>query len=342
MAYRVFGKTIVVPAVCKIIPKEAKEKYSLTPGAIYTYEKIKNDKIILYEISPTQVKEIKEIENWQQYKILPYQSCILHTIRRMNFIFLEETALEKEGKEVPAFTITVLWENYISSPIIQTKEQYEIQKEVLFNQFRNVIRQDITEFEIIEGVPNWDTPAEFLLPEIIAYRQKQEQGREVVISKVLNTFFIMGGILLFTSSFLEYLKVKKEYTQIAGKFGQVERIKKEVETSKYLERIAERDRTRRVVELTQQAIGKIRQIPQATLTQIEYKIDTNQLLIDVDVPSFPVYKRIKETFTNQAQVNVSYASKITCKIVFNLAGENNETELTLDYSGNAQREIQKY
>lgn len=339
MAYRVFGKTIVVPAACKIMPKGAKEKMPLTPGAIYTYEEIKNDKIILYEISPTQVREIKEIENWQQCIILPYQSCVLHTIRRMNFIFLEETALEKEGKEVPAYTITVLWDNYISSPITQEKEQYETQKEALFGQFKNVIRQDIEKFEIIKGVPRWDSPAEFLFPETIAYRRKQEQRREIVISKILNTFFIIGGVLLFYSTFLQYQKVKEEHLQMAGEFGQLETIKKEVETSKYLETIAQKDKTTRVVELTGQVIGEIRQIPQATLTQIEYKVDTNQLLVDVDVPSFPVYKRVKETFKDQAQVNVSYASKITCKIVFNLAGENNETKTSTDYSGNPERKI---
>ena len=318
MPYRIFGKVIVVPAVCKIIPKEAKEKYPLTPGAVYAYENIKKEKIILYEISPAQVREIKEIENWQRYKILPYQSCILHTIKRINVIFLEE---EKEGEEPASYIITVLWENYISSPVTQTKEQYDAQKEVLFSQFKNVIRQDIKEFEVIKGIPVWDTPVEFLFPEIVAYRQKQEQGKEIVIAKALNTLLIIGGVFLFSSVFLGYQKVKKEHTEITGKFGQIEQVRKEIETSKYLETIAERDRTDRVVELTQGTIEKIRQIPQATLTQVEYKIDTNQLVFDVGVPNFPIYKRIKETFKDQAQVNVSYASQITCKIIFNLAGE---------------------
>jgi len=335
MQYRIFGKTIVANALCKIMEKQAKEKTPLTTGAVYCVENIRDNKIILYELSPQLVSEIKEIENLQEYKIVPYQSCIIHTFKRKNFVFLEESIIEKENEEgekvkQKGYIITAIFENYISFPTQQTKEEWETGKENLFQQFRSMIREEVKEFEIVEGTPKWDTPAEFLLPELLAYRRKQEQSKEIIISKVLNALFIVVGILFFSSTYMEYQNLKKEHLQIAGEFGQLEKIKEEIETSKYLDTIAEQDKTEKVVALIQQTIGKIRQIPQATLTDIEYKIETGQLVVGVDIPSFAIYQKIKDVFKDQAQVNVSYASKISCKIIYNLAGQGeiNETETT--------------
>ncbi|MEM4134421.1 MAG: hypothetical protein QXV73_04415 [Candidatus Micrarchaeia archaeon] len=290
--YVIRGQNICVFALCKFISDEkAIETIARTQGSIYAYEKTDTG-IILYELPADILREIKEIENYERYKIVPYQSCVLHSISEKFFVLFDS-----EGDEV-------IFSGYsptrITQPARVKSVDFEKQKEMVLQIMKNTLGVENIK-EIQDAKIHWDTKVEFLLPEILQYREKIKniQQRKIVLS--INLALIILGLYFLVVSFFEKQNIDKEYSKVQSEYLQLGLKRQKIISNRYLDRIKEIDFSQSFFDFVQEIMSFTRSIPDCNIDKIEF--DNAEKTIKAIITTTKYQNKIKQKYPE-------------CKVVF--------------------------
>jgi len=312
--YKIVGNRIIVFSICQILPDEkGLENYKTEAQNLYTYQKLEG-KVYVYRITPDIIKEVKEIENFYQYKIIPYQSCVLNSIKKNNFLLIDE---ESERVIISLYT-----DREIRQPTQISKKDFEqaggLQgyKQFLGNiQVEEIYARDV---HII-----WDSPVEFLFPETIQYREKIEGQKEKVFASTLNLVFIGFGLFFLVNSILQKNKIEKEYQQALLKQTEFTQQKQQILTNLYRTELQKMDVFPEVKERMIEILNISGTIPDSNIEKIEFNNEGKVLKATITTPRYT--EKVKEKFKN-ASINFQ-SGKVVYEIQFQIGEQNDKNTI---------------
>jgi hypothetical protein len=312
--YKIVGDSIIVFANCRFIADEkALEQFPRNPGSIYTYEKYKNN-IIIYELPQEVLKEIRQIQDFYTYKIIPYASCVLRAIGQTNFIFID--------RYENSVIISAYGEKQITQPTSIDQTQFESQKETILNSFKNIL--GIPEPQIIEKPIHWEANVEFLLPEILQYRTRQRKSKEEMVAWVIFFSLVGIGVYLFLTALSKNSSVSKKYQQLLTQQANIQLQRTKLLTLTYQTQISQNDKSHDVVNFILEILDLVRRTYDCQIEKVEYNQQQGQLVATISTTTYN--KKIKEKYPD-CQIKFE-SGKVKYEISKKI-GEANETETTL-------------